>query len=56
MIRANDEAIEPTDNEVTVGERRLAPIPSAAAKFRENQLLDWLGWDSRDGARLVFPP
>ncbi len=56
MIRADDDAIELRDNEVTVGECRLAPIPSPAVKFRQNQLLDWLGWDSRDGARLVFPP
>ncbi len=56
MIRADDDAIEPAGNDITVGELRLTPIPSPTAKFRENQLLDWPGWDSRDGARLVFPP
>ena len=56
MIRANDEAIELRDNEVTIGQLRPTPIPSPAPKFRHNQLLDWLGWDSRDRARLVFPP
>ncbi len=56
MIGADDDAIEPADNEVTVGERRLTPSPCRAAKLGQNQLLDWLGWDSRDGARLVFPP
>ena len=37
MIRADDDAIELRDNEVTVGECRLAPIPSPAVKFRQNR-------------------